>query len=88
MLVTESTNTQLMLKTVCVLQWEGYDVSSHDLVHCRYQIFQTWGKILEQQNFITPEFWCGSSLSGVVCYRYYVATNDMVVFKRTVYDFF
>jgi hypothetical protein len=77
-----------MQKTVCVLHWQVYDVCSHGLVHCRLQIFQTWGKILVQQNFITPEFWCGSSLSGVVCFRYYVANTELVVFKRTVYDFF
>jgi hypothetical protein len=41
-----------------------FDVFSHGLVPCRLQIFQTWGKILAEQNFIIPEFWCGSRLSG------------------------
>jgi hypothetical protein len=60
-------------------------MSSHCLVHCCVQIFQKWGKILAQKNFITSEFWCGSSLSGVACY---VANTELVVLKRTVHDLF
>lgn len=70
-----------------MLHWEVYDLYSHGLFHCRLQIFQTWGKTIVEQNFFTPEFWCGSSLSGVVCYRHYVANTDLVVFKHTVDDF-
>jgi hypothetical protein len=50
-----------------MLHWEGYDVCNRGLFHCCFQIFQMWGQILVEQNFIIPEFWCGSNLSCGVC---------------------